>query len=59
MVEEWGHPPLSKFLTENCSYLKEMQGQRLEQRLKEKPPETAQPRNPSHLQIPTQTLLLM
>jgi hypothetical protein len=26
-VEEWGHPLISKLLTQNFSYLKEMQGQ--------------------------------
>jgi hypothetical protein len=30
-------PPISKILTKNCSHLKEMQGQRVEQRLKERP----------------------
>jgi hypothetical protein len=35
-VEEWAHPPISKILTQNCSGLKEIQVQRVEQRLKEK-----------------------
>jgi hypothetical protein len=35
--EGWGHPPSFKFLIQNCSCLKEIQGQRLEQRLKERP----------------------
>jgi hypothetical protein len=29
-VDGWGHPPVSKFLTQNCSCLKEIQGQRME-----------------------------
>jgi hypothetical protein len=37
LVEEWSHPTISKILTRNCSCLKEIQGQRVEQRLKEKP----------------------
>ena len=37
LVEEWSHPPISKILTQNCFCLKEMQGQKLEQRLKERP----------------------
>jgi hypothetical protein len=36
-VERWGHLPISKILTQNCSCLKEIQGQRVEQRLKERP----------------------
>jgi hypothetical protein len=36
-VEGWGHPSISKILTQNCSCLKEIQGQRVEQRLKKKP----------------------
>ena len=35
--KEWGYSPISKILTHNCSYLKEIQGQRVEQRLKERP----------------------
>jgi hypothetical protein len=35
--EGWGHPPISKILTQNCSFLKKKQGQRVEQRLKERP----------------------
>jgi len=27
-VEGWGYPPISKFLIQNCSWLKEMQGQK-------------------------------
>ena len=37
-VEVWGHRPTSKILTQNCSCLKYIQGQRVEQRLKERPP---------------------
>ena len=33
-----GPPPISKILILNCSFLKEIQGQRVEQRLKERPP---------------------
>jgi hypothetical protein len=36
-VEESEHPSISKILTQNCSCLKEIQGQRVEQRLKERP----------------------
>jgi hypothetical protein len=32
-VEGWGHPSISKILTQNFSLVKEMQGQRVEQRL--------------------------
>jgi hypothetical protein len=35
-LEGWGHPQISKFLTQNCSYVKETQGQKIEQRLKER-----------------------
>jgi hypothetical protein len=35
-VERWGYQPISKFLTQNCFCLKEMQGQKTEQRLKER-----------------------
>jgi hypothetical protein len=37
LVEGWGHPLISKVLTQNFSRLKEIQGQRVEQILKEKP----------------------
>jgi len=37
-VEGWGHPPISKILTQNCSCPRERQGQKMEQRLKERPP---------------------
>jgi hypothetical protein len=36
-VGGWGHPLISKFLTQNGSCLKEIQGQSVEQRLKERP----------------------
>jgi hypothetical protein len=36
-IEERGHPPIPKILTQNGSCLKEIQGQRVEQRLKERP----------------------
>ena len=36
--EGWCHPATSKILIQNSSYLKEMQGQRVEQRSKERPP---------------------
>ena len=36
-VEERGHPPISRFLTQNGSFLKEMQGQRMDQKLKKWP----------------------
>jgi hypothetical protein len=42
-VEAWGHLPISKILTQNCSCIKEIQGQRVEQKLKEGHPETAPP----------------
>jgi hypothetical protein len=36
-VEGWGHHlPIFEILTQNCSCLKEIQGQRVEQRLKER-----------------------
>jgi hypothetical protein len=34
--EVWGHPVISKILMQNCSCQTEMQGQRIEQRLKER-----------------------
>jgi hypothetical protein len=37
LVEEWGHPPTSNILIYNSSCQKEMQGQRVEQKLKERP----------------------
>jgi hypothetical protein len=36
-VAGWGYPPISKILTQNCSCLKEIEGQRVEQRLKKRP----------------------
>jgi hypothetical protein len=36
-VEGWGYLPISRFLTLNCSCLKEIQRQRVEQRLKKRP----------------------
>jgi hypothetical protein len=36
--EGWGHPPISKILTQDCSWIKEMQGQSIEQRPKKWPP---------------------
>jgi hypothetical protein len=36
-VQKWEHPPFSKILTQNFSCLKKIQGQRVEQRLKERP----------------------
>jgi hypothetical protein len=51
-VEGWDHPPISKILTQNCSCLKEMQGQSVEHRLKERPSRDCPSRDPSHLQIP-------
>jgi hypothetical protein len=35
-IQRWGHPPMSKILTQNCSRLKETQGQRVKQSLKER-----------------------
>jgi hypothetical protein len=32
LVDRWGHLPFSKILTQNCPCLKEIQGQRVEQR---------------------------
>lgn len=43
------HPP-QKILIQNSSCEKEKQGQRMEQRLKERHLETAPPRDPFHLQ---------
>jgi hypothetical protein len=37
-VKGWCYPPISKILTQNCSSLKKRKGQRVEQRLKERPP---------------------
>jgi hypothetical protein len=51
MVEGWGSP-ISKILTQNYSYLKEIQGQRVEQSLKERPSQ-ASLGNPSHMQTPS------
>jgi hypothetical protein len=36
-VEGWHHSPVSKILTQNCSCLKEMQGRKIERKLKERP----------------------
>jgi hypothetical protein len=36
--EKWGHLPISKLLTQNCFCLKETQGEKIEQRMKERPP---------------------
>jgi hypothetical protein len=36
LIERLGHPPISKILIQNCSCLKEIQGQKVEQRLKER-----------------------
>ena len=36
-IEGWGYPPIFNILTQNCSCVKEIQGQRVEQRLKERP----------------------
>lgn len=51
-VEGWSHPHITKFLTQKCSCTMERQGQKMEQRLKERPSETVLPRVPSHLQTP-------
>jgi hypothetical protein len=37
LVEGWGHPPISKLLSQKCSCQKESQGQKMEQKLKERP----------------------
>jgi hypothetical protein len=37
LVDRWGHSPISKILTQNCFCLKEIQGQRVELRLKKRP----------------------
>jgi hypothetical protein len=37
LVEGLGHPPIFKILTQNCSCIKEIQGQLVEQRLKKRP----------------------
>ena len=36
LVEEWNHLPISKFLTQQCSCPKERQGQKMEQKRKER-----------------------
>jgi hypothetical protein len=36
-IEGWGHSPISKILMQNFSFLKEMQGHKMDQRLKERP----------------------
>lgn len=36
-VEGWSHPHITKFLTQKCSCTMERQGQKMEQRLKERP----------------------
>lgn len=51
-VEGWSHPHITKFLTQKCSCTMERQGQKMEQRLKERPSEIVLPRVPSHLQTP-------
>jgi hypothetical protein len=52
LIEGWGHPPISKILIQNCSCLKEIQGQRVEQKQKRGHSETAPPGDPSHTQTP-------
>jgi hypothetical protein len=52
-VEEWGHPPISKNLSQNCSYLKEMQRQKWCSDWRKGHPEITTPRDPSHLQTPS------
>jgi hypothetical protein len=52
-VDGWGHPTISKILTQKCSYAKKKQGQKLEQSLKKKTSSECPPRDPSHLQTPT------
>jgi hypothetical protein len=37
LVGKWGHPLISKILTQNGTCLKEMRGQSAEQKLKERP----------------------
>ena len=51
-IEGWGHLPISKFLTQNCSCLKETQGQRMEQKLEERPFRDCPKWDPSHMQPP-------
>jgi hypothetical protein len=36
LVEGWDHPSISKILTQNCSFLNEIQGKLVEQRLKKR-----------------------
>jgi hypothetical protein len=50
-IQGMGHPPTSKII-QNSSFQNEIQGQRLEQRLKERHSETVIPRDTSHLQTP-------
>ena len=52
LVEGWDHPPISKILTQNCSCLKEMQGQRVEQTEEKAIQRWPPPRDISHLQTP-------
>ena len=53
-VVGWDHPSISKCLTQNCSYLKEMQGQKngTETEGKKGHPKTSLPWEPSQPQIP-------
>jgi hypothetical protein len=58
-VEDWGHLPIWKSLIQNCSFLKETLGQKMEQRLQIVHPETAPPWDSSYPQTPNPTLLLI
>ena len=52
-VEGWGHTCISQILTYNCSHLKEIQEQRVEETLNKKGhPENAPHWGPSHMQPP-------
>jgi hypothetical protein len=49
--------PPYMILTQNCSFLKAMQGQRVEQRLKERHSETIPPSDPLHLLTPNPDII--
>jgi hypothetical protein len=52
LVEECGHPPISKILTQNCSCLEEILKQNVEQRLKEKASRDCPTWGSIHMQTP-------
>ena len=57
LFEGWTHPTISKFLTENCSCLKEIEGQRVGQKLKEWPSKDCPLRDASYIHTPNPDMI--